>query len=79
MSHVERVAPRVLLDDEQEARAVVDYRVAGQRLSAHHDVGHIARRTVLPSRTADRHRRQVVRRDDRQDVLDAKSSGSACR
>ena len=40
---IERVAPRQLLDDEQQAGTVVDDRVADQRLVVDLDVGHLRR------------------------------------
>ena len=40
--HLERVAPRVFLDDHQQPGAAVDDRVAGQRLRADREVGHVA-------------------------------------
>ena len=50
---VERVGPRELLDDEHQARAVVDDGVADQRLVVVDDVGDVAepdacRRPVRP-------------------------------
>ena len=40
--HLQRVAPRILLDDQQQARAAVDDRVAGERLRADREIGDVA-------------------------------------
>ena len=43
LGDVESVAPRQLLDDQQQTRAVVDDRVADERLVVILDVGHLTR------------------------------------
>ncbi len=53
--HLQRVAVRLLLDDQQQARAVVDHAVADRRREAFDDVGDVAER---------RHRRQALEPGD---------------
>ena len=68
--HLERISPRELLDDEEQARAVVDHGVASQRLVVDEHLGHVAEHDRLPSALLDDHLGHVLGRDDRQDVAD---------
>jgi hypothetical protein len=67
---VEGVAPGVLLDDQQQAGVAVDDRVAHEPLRPLHDVGDVRQPHRPAGPLGDRHLGEVVRRDDRQDVLD---------
>src|SRR3990170_184046 len=67
---LERVAPGELLDDQHEARAVVDDGVAYQRLLRLHDRGHVAEEDRLILVLDDHHLGQLAWRQDRQDVAD---------
>ncbi len=68
--HVERVRPGKLLDDEHQARAVVDDGVARERLVVDDDVGHVAEQDRGAVGRRDRDLRERIRRDDRLNVLD---------
>ena len=70
LGDLERVAPRQLLDDEHQARAVVDDRVADEGLVVVDHLGHVAEHDRSPLALHDDHLGQVLRRDDRQDVPD---------
>ncbi len=59
---IERVAPGLLLDDQQQARAVVDDRVADRGGKALDDLGHVAEPERRPAAKADDGRRPGLRR-----------------
>ncbi len=71
--HLERVRPRLLLDDQQQARAVVDDRVADRRrVPPRHsaDVAERERRAVGLAAVVHGHPGHVGRPHDRQHVVD---------
>ena len=68
--HVERVRPRELLDDEEDAEAVVDDRIPDHRLVVSDELGHVGERDLVAVTPGDGHVREVVDFDDRWDVVD---------
>ena len=68
--HVERVAPGLLLDDQQEAGAVVDDGVADRRGVALHHARHVADAQGRAAAEGDRHRGEVLRARDRSRLRD---------
>jgi hypothetical protein len=65
-----RVGPAELLDDEHEAGAVVDHRVAPQRHRVLTHAGHVAQAQDLAAALGHRDLGQVLRLGQRLDVLD---------
>ena len=75
---VQRVRPRELLDDEQQARPVVDDRVADERLVAVDQSRHVAERDDWPLRPSTTPG-QVAGRHDRRHVMDVQALVRRCR
>ena len=71
--HLERVAPRVFLDDQHETGAVVDDRIADHSLRAPREFGHIAENELLSVALGDRHLSERFRGRARQDMMDGKA------
>ena len=80
--HLEGVGARELLDDQEQARAVVDDRVADQRLVVLDDRRDVTERAATGRPAVDRSigdLGQVGGGGDRLDVLDRRAAGWPCR